>query len=97
MGARPPHRVGGRASDGPTTPAGPAGRGDPGVAAGASESTWRSFVIGPGNVALVYALGLLRVVVLPVIVALMLTTLLLPIARALRRHSAPDALRQGVQ
>src|SRR3954453_2190436 len=58
----------------------------------ASDWTWRSFVIAFGVVALVYALGFLRVVVLPIIVALLLTTLLLPIARAMRNRGAPDAL-----
>jgi predicted PurR-regulated permease PerM len=58
----------------------------------ASDWTWRSFVIAFGVVAAVYALGFLRVVVLPIIIALLLTTLLLPITRRLRDLGAPDGL-----
>jgi len=63
----------------------------PGLRA-ASEWTWRSFVVAFGVVALVYALGYLRVVVLPVLVALLLTTLLLPPKRWLAGRGLPDAL-----
>jgi putative heme transporter len=58
----------------------------------ASDWTWRSFVIAFGVVALVYALGFLRVVVLPIIVALLLTTLLLPVARLMKNRGVPDGL-----
>jgi predicted PurR-regulated permease PerM len=57
-----------------------------------SEWTWRCLLVGFGIVALVYALGYLRVVVLPVIVALLLTTLLLPPKRRLNALGVPDAL-----
>jgi predicted PurR-regulated permease PerM len=57
----------------------------------ASEWTWRSLLVGIGVVALLYALGYLRVVVLPIIVAVLFTTLLLPPARWLRRRGFPDA------
>jgi len=58
----------------------------------ASDWTWRSFVIAFGVVALVYALGILRVVVLPVVIALLVTTLLLPVRRALSARGLPDGL-----
>jgi predicted PurR-regulated permease PerM len=57
-----------------------------------SDWTVRLFVVAFGVVALVYALGTLKVVVLPVIVALLVTTLLLPPTRALRRLGVPDGL-----
>ena len=58
----------------------------------ASEWTWRSLLVGFGVVALVYALGYLRVIVLPVIVALLVTTLLLPPRRWLGERGMGDAL-----
>lgn len=61
-----------------------------------SEWTWRMLLVGVGVVALVYALGYLRVVVLPIIVALLLTTLLLPPARWLRQRGVPDAAAAGL-
>jgi predicted PurR-regulated permease PerM len=73
-------------------PAGQDGSVTPAWLRAASDWTWRSFVIAFGVVALVYALGFLRVVVLPIIIALLLTTLLLPLARAFRKRGAPDAL-----
>ena len=86
----------------PASPAnGRAAHHDPPPAAGpvtpawlraASDWTWRSFVIAFGVVALVYALGFLRVVVLPVIVAILLTTLLLPVTRVLKGWGLPDGL-----
>ena len=56
-----------------------------------SEWTWRLLVVGFGVVALVYALGYLRVVILPIIVALLVTTLLLPPVHWLRRRGLPEA------
>jgi len=56
----------------------------------------RCFALAFCIVALVYALGILRVVVLPIVVALLLTTLLLPPARWLRRHGLPDGLAAAV-
>ncbi len=55
-----------------------------------SEWTWRLLLVGFGVVALVYALGFLRVIVLPVIVALLLTTLLLPPKRWLTERGLGD-------
>src|SRR3954451_21034991 len=62
----------------------------PGLRA-ASEWTWRTLVVAFGVVAAVYALGYLRIVVLPVIVALLATTLLLPPKRWLTGRGVPDA------
>jgi predicted PurR-regulated permease PerM len=56
-----------------------------------SEWTWRSLVVGFGLVAAVYALGYLRIVVLPVIIAILLTTLLLPLKRFLNNRGLGDA------
>jgi len=52
--------------------------------------------VGFGVVALLYALGYLRVIVLPVIVALLLTTLLLPPKRWLTHRGMGDALATSV-
>lgn len=57
-----------------------------------SDIAVRCFALAFCVVALVYALGILRVVVLPVIVALLFTTLLLPPARWLRGRGLPDGL-----
>jgi predicted PurR-regulated permease PerM len=56
-----------------------------------SEWAWRSLIVGFAVVALVYALGYLRLVILPVIVAILATTLLLPPRRWLSRKGLPDA------
>src|SRR3954451_13781102 len=70
----------------------PAGPLAPAWLRASSEWTWRSLVVGIGIVALVYALGYLRVIVLPVIVALLLTTLLLPPKRRLQDLGLRPAL-----
>jgi len=89
----------GGAARGSTPAAGPARASastDPGRAPAwlraSADWTLRLFVVAFGVVALVYALGVLQVVVLPVVVALLVTSLLLPAARGLRRAGAPDAL-----
>lgn len=58
----------------------------------ASDVTARLLIVAVGIVALFYALAYLRVVVLPVIVALLATTLLLPPVRWLRRRGFPAGL-----
>ena len=73
----------------PRDPAGPL---TPPWLRASSEWTWRLLLVGFGVVALLYALGFLRVVVLPVIVALLLTTLLLPPKRWLSDRGMGDAL-----
>lgn len=56
----------------------------------ASDWAVRSVALAFAVVALVYALGYLRVVVLPIVVALLLTTLLLPPKRWLARRGLAD-------
>jgi predicted PurR-regulated permease PerM len=58
----------------------------------ASDVTARLLIVAAGVVALFYALGYLRIVVLPVIVALLATTLLLPPVRWLRGRGVPGGL-----
>ena len=54
--------------------------------------TWRAILLAVGVVLLARALGEVRLVVVPLAVALLLTTLLAPPARALRRLGLPAAL-----
>lgn len=58
----------------------------------AAAASWRFLVIAAAAAVVVYALVHLHVVVLPVILALLISTLLLPVARWLRARGAPDAL-----
>jgi predicted PurR-regulated permease PerM len=58
----------------------------------AAAASWRFVAIIAAAGAVVYALAHLRVVVLPIIVALLVSTLLLPVVRWLKGHGAPDAL-----
>jgi predicted PurR-regulated permease PerM len=58
----------------------------------AAAVSWRFLVIVATAAAVVYALVHLRVVVLPIIVALLASTLLLPVVRWLKGRGAPDAL-----
>src|SRR5215207_7557513 len=57
-----------------------------------AAASWRFLAIAAAVVAVVYALVHLRVIVLPIIVALLASTLLLPIVKWLRDHRVPDAL-----
>jgi predicted PurR-regulated permease PerM len=58
----------------------------------AAAVSWRFLAIVAAAGVIVYALVHLRVVVLPIIVALLASTLLLPVVRWLKDHGAPDAL-----
>jgi putative heme transporter len=58
----------------------------------AGAASWRFVVIVAAVGAVGYALVYLRVVVLPIIVALLVSTLLLPVVRWLKGRGAPDAL-----
>src|SRR5215203_4622982 len=58
----------------------------------AAAASWRFLAIAGAIAAVVYALVHLRVVVLPIIVALLASTLLLPIVRWLKNRRVPDAL-----
>src|SRR6185503_12033553 len=56
----------------------------------AGAASWRFLVIIAAVGAVAYALVYLRVVVLPIIVALLVSTLLLPIVRWLKGRGVPD-------
>jgi predicted PurR-regulated permease PerM len=58
----------------------------------AAAASWRFLAIAGAVLAILYALVHLRVVVLPIIVALLASTLLLPLVRWLKGLGAPDAL-----
>jgi predicted PurR-regulated permease PerM len=58
----------------------------------AAAISWRLLVILAAAGAVIYGLVFLRVVVLPVIVALLASTLLLPVVRWLKARNVPDAL-----
>jgi predicted PurR-regulated permease PerM len=62
----------------------------------AAAVMWRAIVVVVGIIGIVYLLGVLRVVVLPVIVALLATTLLLPPARWLQQRGLPPSLAAGL-
>src|SRR4051794_40507999 len=57
----------------------------------AAAASWRFVVIAAAVYAVMYGLVHLRVIVLPIIVALLASTLLLPVARWLKRRGLPDA------
>lgn len=57
-----------------------------------SELSWRSLVVVAALIGLGYLLGQIWVIVLPIVLALFLTTLLWPGARWLRSHRWPPAL-----
>jgi predicted PurR-regulated permease PerM len=58
----------------------------------AAAVSWRLVAIVAGAGAVIYALHYLRVVVLPIIIALLASTLLLPVVRWLKQRKVPDAL-----
>ncbi|MDQ4095172.1 MAG: AI-2E family transporter [Actinomycetota bacterium] len=58
----------------------------------AAAYSWRLLVIGAAAVVLVYVLVALRLVFIPVFVALLASTLLVPVANALRRRRVPSLL-----
>ena len=58
----------------------------------AAAASWRFLAIAAAVVVVMYSLVHLRVIVLPIILALLASTLLLPIVRWLRSHRVPDAL-----
>ena len=61
----------------------------------AAAASWRFLAIAAAVVVVMYSLVHLRVIVLPIILALLASTLLLPIVRWLRSHRVPDALGRG--
>jgi predicted PurR-regulated permease PerM len=58
----------------------------------AAAASWRFLVIVAAAGVLLWALVYLHVVVLPIIIALLASTLLLPVVRWLKQKGAPDAL-----
>src|SRR4051794_29953540 len=58
----------------------------------AGAVSWRFLAIAAAAYVVVYVLVHLRVIVLPIIVAVLASTLLLPIVSWLKRHGVPDAL-----
>ena len=62
----------------------------------AGAASWRFLAIAGAVYVVVYALVHLRVIVLPIIVALLASTLLLPIVRWLKRRRVPDALAAAI-
>jgi putative heme transporter len=64
----------------------------PGWYVTAAAASWRFLAIAGAVVAVMYSLVYLRVIVLPIIIALLASTLLLPIVRWLKGHRVPDAL-----
>ena len=58
----------------------------------AAAASWRFLVIVAAAGVLLWALVYLHVVVLPIIIALLASTLLLPVVRFLKARGAPDAL-----
>jgi len=57
----------------------------------AAAASWRFVAIAAAVYLVMYSLVHLRVIVLPIIVALLASTLLLPVTRWLRQHGLPDA------
>jgi predicted PurR-regulated permease PerM len=90
----------GPAPEAPATPAPaaahqPRPHGDaamPGWYVTAAAASWRFLAIAGAVVAVMYSLVYLRVIVLPIIIALLASTLLLPIVRWLKGRRVPDAL-----
>src|SRR5215210_7613166 len=58
----------------------------------AGAASWRFLAIAAAVSVVVYVLVHLRVIVIPIIVAVLASTLLLPIVSWLKRHGVPDAL-----
>ena len=58
----------------------------------AGATSWRFLAIAGAVSVVVYALVHLRVIVIPIIVAVLASTLLLPIVSWLKRHRVPDGL-----
>ena len=56
-----------------------------------AAASWRFVAIAAAVYLVMYSLVHLRVIVLPIIVALLASTLLLPVTRWLRQHGLPDA------
>jgi predicted PurR-regulated permease PerM len=62
----------------------------------AAAASWRFLAIAAAVYAVLYALVHLRVIVLPIIVAVLASTLLLPVVRWLKRRRVPDGLAASI-
>src|SRR3712207_5068270 len=62
----------------------------------AAAASWRFVAIAAAVYLVMFSLVHLRVIVLPIIVALLASTLLLPAARWLKRRGVPDAAAAGL-
>src|SRR5215218_9426850 len=62
----------------------------------AAAVSWRLLAVAAAIIAVLYLLSILRVVVLPVIVAVLATTLLLPAVNALKRRRVPEGAAAGL-
>jgi predicted PurR-regulated permease PerM len=62
----------------------------------AGAVSWRLLAVAAAVIAVLYLLSILRVVVLPVIVAVLATTLLLPAVNALKRRRMPEGAAAGL-
>src|SRR5215210_3097612 len=62
----------------------------------AAAASWRLLAVTAAVIAVLYLLSILRVVVLPVIVAVLATTLLLPAVNALKRRRVPEGAAAGL-
>jgi putative heme transporter len=82
--------VGARAASAHGRPHGDAAM--PGWYRTAGAASWRFLAIAGAVAVVVYALVHLRVIVIPVIVAVLASTLLLPVVSWLKRHGVPDGL-----
>jgi putative heme transporter len=82
--------VGARAATARATPHGDAAM--PGWYRTAGAASWRFLAIAGAAAVVVYALVHLRVIVIPIIVAVLASTLLLPVVSWLKQHKVPDAL-----
>jgi predicted PurR-regulated permease PerM len=79
------------------SPARPHGDGAlPGWYRTAAAASWRFLAIAASVFVVMYALVHLRVIVLPIIVAVLASTLLLPLVRWLKGHRVPDGLAAAI-
>ncbi len=62
----------------------------------AAAWSWRLLMIGLLGVAIIYVIGRIRIVVFPLVIALLLTALLCPLARLLLRLRMPRSLAAGL-
>jgi hypothetical protein len=62
----------------------------------AAAWAWRLLVIGALAVAIVYIIGRIRIVIVPLVIALLLSALLSPVTNWLLRHRVPRSLAAGL-